>query len=137
MAAQRLDAALKSTYEAVFQPKKATMTKKLKFQGYSDDIFQYAVDGKFVEEQGNCARPIPLVYEIRSGEDGLRVVGMYAVTSGTWMIGVEGIDREEDVMPDWTGVIRFKGYSTVLELEVPADATITKVMDYPLRLQRK
>lgn len=136
--AECLQAAMNAAWQSTWKskPKKTTMTKKIKFKGHSDDIFGYAVNGKFVDEQGNGARKIPLVYEVRSGDDGLRVVGMYAVTSGTWMIGVEGIDRDEDIMPDWTGVMTFEGYSTILEFEVPDDATITKVNSYPLRIQK-
>lgn len=109
--------------------------KTITFRGHSDDIFSYEVDVGGADEQDSCGRDRPLVYEVRSGVDGLRVIGMYAVTSGTWMIGVEGVDREDDAMPDWTGTVAFEGYSTVLTLDVPANATIARVDAYPLRIQ--
>lgn len=97
--------------------------KTLKFRGYGDDTFgEYSITGTDVD---NCASCNPIQCVIRAEDKSLVVTGQYdRFRNGCWDIGVSLFD-EEIPAPDWNMRISFEDYSTVLEVDVPDDFSLT------------
>lgn len=95
--------------------------KTLRFEGHSDDTFgEYGVTHI---DHDNCANGSPIVFEVSAEGKSILVTGKYDRWDiGTWDIGVSIV--EEDNCPDWAMRIRFEGYTTVLEIDVPDDVTV-------------
>lgn len=98
--------------------------KTLRFEGGSDDLFgEYNVT---MEEECNdgCRRPI--VFEVKADGKSIYVIGRYSTCGqGTW--GIEVAPADEDNLPDWTMRMSFKGYSSILEIDVPDDVSVEYV----------
>jgi len=103
--------------------------KELRFGGYSDDTF--GEDTPRGDDYDNCASGKPIVFQIKSGGEGLNIVGQYAGNDwqrwmpGCWLIGIQ--QMEEGIpIPNWS--IRFEtgksGYTPILIIEVPDDAEL-------------
>lgn len=101
------------------------MTRTLKFYGASDDLFEvHDSTGKETDEYP-AYKPATVQVSTNGGSVGLYVTAHYAVAPcGCWTIGIAPID-EDQPLPGWPMRWRAEGYSTVLEIEVPADAIVT------------
>lgn len=103
-------------------------TKALRFQGGSDDTFgEY---GRFGDDFDNCANGKPIVWMVRDAAGaGLLVWGQYAGRDwpddapGCWMVGIQQLAVDEP-LPPWPLTWSAEGYSVVLEIDAPADATL-------------
>lgn len=103
------------------------------FHGNSDDTFgEY---GRTNEDHDNCASGKPIRFRVAAADGALFVVGQYSPgNSGAWLVGVEPVDEEEAPMPAWPMRMRRPAteprecpYSPTLEIDAPADATVTHV----------
>jgi len=102
----------------------------LEFQGYSDDVF--AEVRHDLIDYDTCASGERVVFLVRGGDDALVVSGQYgSARLGNWVIGVSAWDPdyEDTQIPGWN--IYFKRgdvpYSPKLVVEVPGDATVTRL----------
>lgn len=95
----------------------------LKFCGFSDDTFgEYSATNRDVD---NCASGKPIQCKISSGKDALFVVGQYDRNkNGCWDIGISQID-EDMPLPAWPMRFSAEGYTTILEIDVPDDYSLT------------
>lgn len=98
--------------------------KTLKFMGYSDDTFgEYGVTN---EDHDDCGNGTSMTFEVKAEGKTMYVTGKYSPNgSGCWLVGAEPAD--EDNLPDWTMRMYFKGYTAVLEVDVPDDVTVQYV----------
>lgn len=97
--------------------------KTFEFYGHSDDLLVCTGPG-YAEEVG-CYQ-VPGVYRVASpgGASGLFVVGHYAPTgAGCWSVGVSPLDEDVPI-PDWPIRISARGYTTVLQVDLPDDACV-------------
>lgn len=104
------------------------MTRKLKFYGASDDLFEIEGHKKGEPDEIGCYDE-PCAVRISTPSEGLIIVGNYnggQNMPGTWAMGISQV--EEDVpLPSWPITFTSKGYSIILEIEVPDDAKIAHV----------
>lgn len=106
------------------------MTKRLTFQGYSDDTF--ACEGPGIDvDHDNCAsgKPIYMLVKRPNSTEGLIVSGQYAPgPAAGWIIGVAPADWgvDEHHIPDWP--MRFartdREYSPMLLVDAPDDIVV-------------
>lgn len=100
--------------------------KTLRFEGHSDDTFgEYAETN---DDYDNCASGKPIRWRVHSESTGggLLVYGQHCPEPAmTWGVGVAKLD--EDQVVDWPVRMRFDGYKTAMEIDVPDDATVTCV----------
>ncbi len=105
--------------------------RTLKFYGASDDLFECEGTDTGIGEPDeiNCYDK-SCVIEIKTrSEEGLRVVGTYAVADNAcWMIGIAPLDENQPI-PSWT--ISYKngdnGYTAELTILTPDDAVVFKI----------
>lgn len=97
--------------------------KTLMFKGYSDDTFgEYGVTNEDVD---NCGSGDPIQCVVNAGDTGLIVTGQYdRAGTGSWDIGISLLD-EDLTPPDWAIRTSFEDYTTVIEIDVPDDFTLT------------
>ena len=97
--------------------------KLLKFYGYSDDTFgEYAVTNEDVD---NCANGTPIQCRLDSSKGSMFVIGQYARNNNPcWDIAIGQADEDVPI-PHWPMQFTAEGYSTVLEIGVPDDTTLT------------
>lgn len=112
------------------------MPKRIEFTGHSDDTFGWDLfdpDEKRVggDSHDDCANGRVRAFLVDSKHLETRgrvaVIGAYGKTlKGTWSIGMGLID-EDDPWPPWARqpVWSARGYTPVLSLLVPDDATVT------------
>jgi hypothetical protein len=107
------------------------MMKTLKFEGYSDDTFGCYWDGGDVDHD-DCANSTMRIIMVKAGDERMLVTGTYAPhgIAGTWVVGIAGADEDEP-MPSWPMRWSFKGYSTILEMDVPDGFEVTLVYPEP------
>ena len=108
-------------------------TKTLRFWGASDDLFEIESTKRGDGDEIGCFDK-PMAVRVRSADraHGLIVTAVYASifqgradldVPACWSIGVMPMD--EDVpLPTWPMRWRATGYTTELEIDVPADALI-------------
>ena len=94
----------------------------VRFSGYSDDTFGFSTSDRRVEDHDDCAKETVRTVLIQHATGALAVTGVYG-HSCLWSVGIAPID-DDDPLPEWPMTWRFEGYTTVLELVVPADALI-------------
>lgn len=99
--------------------------KTLVFEGYSDDTFgEFECFNITID---NCGTNEPIQCRITSSEGELLVVGQYGDShiSPCWVIGISMVDEDVPI-PNWN--IRYlpveHGYSPILEIDVPDDASL-------------
>ena len=97
--------------------------KSLKFHGYSDDTFgEYALTNDDVD---NCASGTPIQCRLDSSDGSMIITGQYNRNkNGCWDIAIGQID-EDTPIPNWHMQFTAEGYSTILEVYVPDDTTLT------------
>lgn len=110
--------------------------KTIEFAGHSDDTFGYDVldaSGKRIsgDDHDDCARMKVRAYRVESEATGTAVIviGVYGkCPGGTWAIGISP-DDEDIAIPEWAAAPKFqtRGYTPVMSLTVPDDATIKLV----------
>ena len=96
----------------------------LTFCGYSDDTFMCEGPGVDVDHD-DAARMTVRTIVVAAGDQRMAVTGVYGQAC-MWSIGIAPIDDDEP-LPDWGMAWSFKGYSAVLRLTVPDDATVSLV----------
>ena len=111
-------------------------TKKLEFCGYSDDTFgwhEFDGDGDPAhgDDHDDAARMTVRAFRVASESTGQAVIvtGVYGkAPAAVWSIGIAP-DEEGVEIPDWATSPRFHtyGYTPVMTLIVPADATVVLV----------
>lgn len=100
------------------------MTKKLKFYGASDDLFEIEGTSLGEPDEIGCYSRTPIV-KVCNDLAGLQVIAHYV---GVWSIGIAPLD-EDIPLPGWPMEWRLSGlgYSTELTLEVPDDVRVSEV----------
>lgn len=101
--------------------------KTLKFRGYSDDTFgEYNITGTDVD---NCASGNPIQCVVATESETIVVTGQYSRhRNDNWDVGVSfGVSLLDKLnnASNFTMRIYFEDYSTVLEVDVPDDFTLT------------
>jgi len=104
-------------------------TTTIKFEGYSDDTFGAYWKGGDVDHD-DCARMTMRVIEVRAGEQRLHVSGIYGQSNVCWHVGIAPGDEDEP-LPDWPMRWSAKGYTTVLEIDVPEGFEVALVKPEP------
>ena len=97
--------------------------KALRFYGYSDDTFgEYASTNYDVD---NCGSGNPIQCRLDSSEGSMLVIGQYARNDNPcWDIAIGQVDEDVPI-PYWPMKFSSEGYTTVLEIGVPDDTTLT------------
>ncbi|WP_454917347.1 hypothetical protein [Xanthobacter sediminis] len=106
--------------------------RTLKFYGSSDDLFEIDGTGRGEPDEIGCFQGIPAV-KVANEHTGLIVVAVYAAHDsmppgmpGCWTIGLCPID-EDIPLPHWDMRWSAKGYSTLLEVDVPDDVIVSMI----------
>ena len=97
----------------------------MKFEGHSDDTFgEYGVTNIDFD---NCASGNPIQFLLEA-PDGNRLVvtGIYTHT-GVWSIGI--CTEEDMALPDWPMRWGANGYTTTLEIDVPAGTKLACITE--------
>jgi hypothetical protein len=104
------------------------MSRRLKFYGASDDLFE--IEGTFRNEPGEIGCfDSPAVVKVWSPSEGeLAVVAMYAPAgvAACWSIGIMPVDDDIPI-PSWQMDWSADGYTTELALTVPDDAVVSEM----------
>ena len=97
--------------------------KTLRFRGYGDDTFgEYNITGTDVD---NCESGKPIQCVISAESRTVVVTGQYSrFRNCCWDVGVSLLDKLQNAA-DWAMRISFEDYSTVLEIDVPDDFSLT------------
>lgn len=101
--------------------------RTLKFYGASDDLFEIEGTTREEPDEIGCYGHGATVRVSTPEKEGLFVTAEYALCGeATWMIGISILD--EDVsLPNWPMRWSAAGYSTVLEIDVPDEARVTRL----------
>lgn len=113
------------------------MTKLIEFHGYSDDTFGFDVFDMSKttriggDDHHDGANSTVRAYRVESKSTGTAVVvtGVYGkCPAATWSVGISP-DEEDVAIPEWAARPHFRtdGYTPVLALTVPDDATVKLV----------
>lgn len=110
--------------------------KTIEFLGHSDDTFGWQTvprDGQFPsgDDHDDCANMTVRAFRVWSRSTGTAVIviGVYSkAPAAVWAIGIAP-DEEDVAIPEWAQRPHFRteGYTPVMSLVVPADATVTLV----------
>lgn len=98
--------------------------RRIEFRGHSDDTFIFGHDSHDDAGQGTVRTVI-----VEAGGERMAVTGVYGMGC-MWSIGIAPVDDDEP-MPHWPMTWGFRGYSAVVWLTVPDDATVTLVHPEP------
>jgi len=117
-------------------------TKTLTVRGAGDDTFQWDYPGQRGEnDHDDCATGSVRTLHVEAvalktcnmGHEHpdpaptsrMAITGVYGIRC-LWSIGIAPIE-DDDLLPCWPMHWRFEDYSTVLEISIPADATVKLV----------
>lgn len=121
-------------------------TKTLTVRGTSDDTFQWDYPGLIGEDDhddcaaGSVRTILVEAVKLKTCEMGhqhpdpdktirMAITGVFG-KGCCWSIGIAPVGDDEP-MPDWPMRWRFEDYTAVLEVDIPADATVKLVYPEP------